>query len=337
MRANNTIVPQEQEKQKSFSQAITGEALQNLIKKSVPDARSAARFTGTLISVVSQNPALQKVVPATIVACALRGEGAGLQIGRDYHVVPFGSTATYIIGYKGMLSLLMATGEVDDANCIPVYEGELIGRNKRTKRQEFDFSVYATEEEERQHPVIGYYFYVAMLNGSFRYEYMSVSKILDHAERFSKTFNRDDYNKMVNGEITGDELEKLKAKSPWYGNTEAMMKKTVIRSLLNSGYVRIANDAMLQQAMQDDAVSEEGIIPDVVIDTPAIEVDESTGEVVSMPENQPQEAPQPAPAPAPAPTQRTSTRRNSAPARTANPVDNDFFGEEAPMEGFFNE
>lgn len=279
-----------QAKKPTFSQAITGPALQNLIRKSVPDARSAARLTGTLLSVVAQTPALQKCSPASIVAAALRGEGAGLQITRDYHVVPFGNTAVYVPGYKGLLTLLMATGEVEDADCIAVHEGELIGRDKRTKRPVFDFSIYETDEEEKQHPVIGYYFYVQFTNGSFRFKYMSVGEILDHADRYVQSFERAKYEQMIAGELPEAEVESLKNKTRWYSDTDTMMRKTVIRNLLNSGYVPIANTALREELIADEASKGDGIIPD--LDTPTYEAPVDTVEAEEV-----TDISEPAPAP----------------------------------------
>lgn len=280
-------------KKESFSQAITGTALQNLIKKSVPDARAAARFTGALISVVAKNPKLQKVNPATVVACALRGEGAGLQIERDYHVVPFGNTAQYIVGYKGLLSLMMATGEVQDANCIPVYSGELLGRNKKTKRQEFDFSIYENEEEEQKHELLGYYFYIEKKDGMFHREYMSIQEIISHAERYSKSFNRKTYEKIVNGELTGSDLEEAKSKSLWYTQAETMMKKTVIRKLLNSGYVRLANDAGLREQIQYDNETNDALLDaefEILNEKEQISAEDKASELINGKEEQEQKS-----------------------------------------------
>lgn len=289
MKASNSIVAKPKEEKVAFSKAITGQSLQNLIKASVASPDAAARFTGTLISAVAASPALQNCAPATIVAAALRGEGMGLTLGREYHLVPFGQSCVYVIGYKGLLALMVATGDVADADCIEVREGEYIGRDKRTKRPIFDFSKYETEEESAKHPIIGYYAYVETLStGYFRYEYMTVSEILDHASRYSKTFDRQKYEKLQRGEYTPQEAEKIKQSSPWYGNPETMMKKTVIRKLLNSGYVRLANSAALKRELSADNASDDGIIPSFDFDTPVspatpapdtITVDEN-GEIV---------------------------------------------------------
>jgi len=285
VKAQNSIV--KSEKPQTFSSAITGQALQNLIRKSVPNASAAARFTGSLISAVAATPALQKCKPATVVAAALRGEGMGLTLGREYHLIPFADSCAYVIGYKGLLALLIASGEVADADCIEVREGEYVGRDPRTKRPKFDFGVYETDEEAEKHEVIGYMAYVEMKSGYFRSEYMTIAEILNHAKSYSKSFDIEKYQKLVNGEYTPQEAEKIKTSSPWYSAPQTMFRKTVIRRLLNSGYVRLANSAAINEALAEDNAAEDGLIPDLTLN-----VDSSTGEVVEAEAVEVADAPQ---------------------------------------------
>lgn len=259
MKASNTLAPTRKEKQ-TFSMAIRGDALQGLIKASVPSAADAARLTGTLVSAVAGNQQLQNCNPASIVAAALRGEGMKLTYGQDYHLVPYGDKCTYIIGYKGLLHLLISTGEVADTNCIQVREGEYKGRNRKTKRPEFDFSVYDTAEDEVGHPVLGWYFYVELRNGYTASEYMRLEDILAHAQRYSQTFDRATYEALNAGKFSPQEAEKIRQKSPWYGNFDIMAAKTVIRKLLNSGFVPLANSAEIRHALDEDGESGEGEI-----------------------------------------------------------------------------
>ena len=288
MKATNTLAPS-REKKVTFSAAITGDSLQNLIKKSVASPEAAARLTGTLISAVAASTQLQNCKPATVVAAALRGEGMGLTLGREYHLIPFGDSCAYVIGYKGLIALCLAGNDVADMDCIEVREGEYIGRDKRTKRPKFDFSIYETDEEAAEHKIIGYYAYVELVSGMFRFEYMTVPEILDHAARYSKAFDIEKYKKMASGNMTPQEVEKLQAGSPWYGNFELMCRKTVIRKLLNSGHVRLANSAAVREAMSYDASVDDGLIPDLEISDNA--VIETTGEVVDTPQDA-AEAPQ---------------------------------------------
>lgn len=287
MKVSNSLT-QRKEKQ-TFSAAVTGDSLQNLIKKSVATPEAAARLTGSLISAVASTPALQNCQPATIVAAALRGEGMGLTLNREYHLLPFGDKATFVIGYRGLIALCLAGNDVEDMDAVEVREGEYIGRDKKTKRPVFDFSVYDTDEESEQHPVIGYMAYCQLRSGYFRSEYMTVQDILRHAERYSKAFSIEKYNKLQNGELTPQEAEKLMSGSPWYSDFSTMCRKTVVRKLLNSGYIRLANSAAVKNAIEYDDDVEAELMPDMIIQQPT--VIESTGAVVDEPQETP-EAPQ---------------------------------------------
>lgn len=264
-------------KQEKFSVAIQGNALQGMIKKATPDAKSAARLTGSLISLVASSTELQNCNPASIVAAALRGEGMGLMLGMGYYVVPYAGTASFQISYKGLIAMAMAGGDVADMDCVEIREGEYVGRNRRTKRPEFDFSIYATDEEAEQHPIIGYYAYVEKKDGFFRSEYMSLGAILDHAEQYSKTFDRAKYRQLISGDLSPEEAERLKKKSPWYSATETMMKKTVIRRLLNSGYVQLRAITNIDTVLERE--DEEAKDADALASFDVMNVDPSTGEI----------------------------------------------------------
>lgn len=264
-------------KQEKFSVAIQGNALQGMIKKATPDAKSAARLTGSLISLVASSTELQNCNPASIVAAALRGEGMGLMLGMGYYVVPYAGTASFQISYKGLIAMAMAGGDVADMDCVEIREGEYVGRNRRTKRPEFDFSIYATDEEAEQHPIIGYYAYVEKKDGFFRSEYMSIGAILDHAEQYSKTFDRTKYRQLISGDLSPEEAERLKKKSPWYSATETMMKKTVIRRLLNSGYVQLSAITNIDTVLERE--DEEAKDAEALASFDVMNVDPGTGEI----------------------------------------------------------
>lgn len=166
---------------------------------------------------------------------------------------------------KGLISLCLAGNDVADMDCVEVRQGEYIGRDKRTKRPVFDFSVYQTDEEAAQYPIIGYMAYCEMKNGYFRSEYMTIDEILTHAARYSKAFDIDKYRKLQAGKLSPQEAERLMSGSPYYSAPETMFKKTVLRKLLNSGYIRLANSAAVREQMTYDNSIEDSIIPDFEI------------------------------------------------------------------------
>lgn len=256
MKANNSLANTGGNKV-LFSQALMGNALQNMITKCVPSKEDASRLTGALMQIVSSSPQLQKCKPATIVASALRGEGMGLILGEGYYVIPYKDTATFRISYKGIIQLAIASGKYADIDCLEVREGEMKGRNPKTGKPTVDFSVYETDEERMKHKVIGYYAYFELKDGMFKSEYWSIEKILDHADRTQAPFEKAIFDKIVNGKIKDGDMWKYS--SPWYdyqgGGQEKMCKKTVLRSLLNSGYAPLTST--VRTILKQDAVEEE--------------------------------------------------------------------------------
>ncbi len=290
MKVSNTLAPSSKKEKKPFSAIITGEGAQKLIRASLKDDNAAKRFTGTLISVVNSSEQLRNCDAGTIISCALRGEGMGLTYGHGYYVVPFGQSATFITGFKGYIQLALATGMYADIDCIDVREGERKGRDKRTGKPIIDMSIYDTDEERSNHPIIGYKAYFELKDGYYREEYWTVDELLHHADRYSKAFSLETYKKWQNGEnLTADERRAVD-NGPWYQSTDRMMRKTALRSLLNSGYAPLSNE--LKSLFEKEPESGDGVIPDLGDDiVPDYTVVESTGEVIDYAEPQ-ENAPQ---------------------------------------------
>ena len=278
MKAQNSLV-QKQEK-KSFSAVISGEGAQKLIRASLRDDASVKRFTGTLISVVNASEQLSQCEPGSVISAALRGEGAGLIYGQGYYVVPYGKSATYITSYKGWIQLAIATGMYADIDVLDVREGERKGRDPRTGKPIIDMSVYDTDEEREQHPIIGIKAYFILKDGMYREEYWTMGEILRHANRYSQAFSVELYDKWQGGlPLTKDEQFKVANGSPWYTNTIRMAKKTVLKSLLTSGFAPLSNE--VKSLLNAEPDSGEAVIPDLgEVAMPDYSVVEATGEVI---------------------------------------------------------
>lgn len=291
MKVNNSFAPQIAQKQ-TFSAAITSAAMQNMMLKSLRDERAVARITSTLISAVSASDQLKNCEPSTIVAAALRGEGMGLIFGNGYYVVPYGTTATYLLSYKGYIQLAMSTGFYADIDCVEVREGEIEGRDRRTGKPIVNLAKYESDEERQSKPVIGYYGYFELKNSMFRYEYWPMDKLLRHADRYSKAFSYEKFKAMQSGEMNPRDVEKLLNGSPWYdpnGGQDRMCRKTILRQLLNSGYAPLSPEVKTQ-LMEESSAEDEGVIPDFQMPERVIP---TTGEVVETAadsENAPQES-----------------------------------------------
>lgn len=263
-----------------------------MITKSLKDSNAAARFTSTLIAAVESSPQLKMCSAKTVIFSALRGEGMGLVYGLGYYLLPFGNTCTFTIGYKGYIQMAISTGQYQDMDCLEVREGEIAGRDKRTGRTLIDLSVYDTDEERMKHPIVGYYAYYILKDGTFRYEYWPMEKILEHADHYSNAFSIEQYRKMQNGELSADQTAKLLRGSPWYdegGGQVKMAKKTVLRQLLTSGYAPLSNE--VKYDMSFDSTDEKPLYEGRPIlftdDTPAIEAESQSVAADHEPEAEP--------------------------------------------------
>lgn len=334
MKASNSLAPNKQSDKPKFSAIISGEGAQKLIRASLKDEGAVKRFTGTLISVVNASEQLQNCDAGSIISAALRGEGAGLIYGQGYYVVPYGKTATYLTSYKGWIQLAIATGLYSDIDVLEVREGERKGRDPRTGKPIIDMSVYDTDEEREQHEIIGVKAYFILKDGLYREEYWTINEILRHADRYSQAFDLELYTKWQSGaELTQNEAYKVQNGSPWYNNFMRMAKKTVLKSLLTSGFAPLSNE--VKSMLKSEPESGEAIIPDLgEIAMPDYSVIESTGEVIE-PENPAPLAAEPQPEPEPA-ENTEKPKRGRKPRFTEIPEDENAPDDET-LSSFFGD
>lgn len=235
--------------------------------------KRSAQFISSLVNMVNDNKDLQEAFyqsPMSVIKSALQAASYDLPIdpalGYAY-IVPFRNkgkqTATFIIGYKGMVQLCLRTGAYQSVpDAVDVREGELVSYNRLTGDAEFHWN--EDEDEREKLPVIGYAGYFRLKNGAEKTIYMSVKQIEAHEKKNRK----------------GEWMSK-----GWKENFDAMAKKTVIRKLC-SHYALMSieyqdnasRDTMnLASALaaSDSPVSD---VPEEVVEYTDYVVDESTGE-----------------------------------------------------------
>jgi len=229
------------------------------------------QFLSSLVSMINDNPDLQAAFYASsmsVIKSALQAASYDLPIdpalGYAY-IVPFKvkgkPTATFVIGYKGMVQLCLRTGAY---KCVPdavdVREGELVSYNRLTGEAVFNW--IEDEDARDELPIIGYAGYFQLKNGAEKTIYMTRKQIEKHERKNRK------------GEYMG---------KGWREDFDAMARKTVIRRLC-SKYALMSIEyqdnadrntmnlatALAQQDFPDTALPDGEDVP---------VVDESTGEV----------------------------------------------------------
>lgn len=221
-----------------FSVVIQSDKYKKLINNTLGDPNKATRFIASISSAVATNPQLQECEPNTIVAGALVGAALDLspspQLGQ-YYLVPFKNNkkgtieAQFILGAKGYKQLAIRSGQYKDLDFIEVRDGEYLGRDEETGKQRFKF--ISDEALRESKPIIGYLAYFELLNGYRKQIYWSKEKMLNHADKYSKAFNKNDYEKLLAGQIP--EKDMWKYSSYWYQDFDGMSEKTLYRQLIS--------------------------------------------------------------------------------------------------------
>lgn len=194
---------------------------------------NAPSFMASIIDLYNGDTYLQKCEPQQVIMEALKGAVLKLPMNKQLgfaYIVPYKGSATFQIGYKGLIQLAMRTGQYKYINADKVYEGELRKVTKLTG--EIDFSGEKTSDT-----VVGYFAYIELLNGFAKTLYMTKDAVTAHAKRFSASFNA--------------------SSSPWKTDFDAMAIKTVLRNLLGHyGYLSIEMITAISNDSDGDAVKE---------------------------------------------------------------------------------
>ncbi len=227
-----------QQQKPKFSVALSTPAYQNLIRNTLGDPDTAKRFIAAISSAVATTPALQECDAGSIVSGALLGESLKLshspQIGH-YYLVPFknnraGTTnAQFILGYKGYIQLAIRSGCYKKLNVLEIKQGELNKFDPLT--EEIDVTLIGDADEREAAPTIGYYAMFEYTNGFRKAIYWTKEQMLSHADKYSKAFSREVYQKILNGDVPDKDMWKYS--SFWYKDFDAMAKKTMLRQLIS--------------------------------------------------------------------------------------------------------
>lgn len=240
-----------------FSVAIQTDTYKKLISNTLGDENRAKRFVAAISSAVATNKTLQECSPGSILSAALLGESLNLSPSpqlANYYIVPYDNKKTgekegqFQLGWKGLYQLAIRSGQYKNINVLPIKKGELVSYNPLDEEIEVNIITDDTEREKAE--TIGYYASFTYLNGFKKILYWSKEKMINHADRYSKAFNKSDYEKLLAGKIP--EKDMWKYSSPWYSLFDDMGCKTVLKQLLSK--YGVLSTEMQEAVIKDQAV-----------------------------------------------------------------------------------
>lgn len=312
--SNNSLVNSQNNapaQQMSFSTFMTSNAVRKRIDAMI-GGDGGPRFISSIVSAVSVNPALGQCDYGTILSAALLGESLKLspspQLGQ-YYMVPYKqkekrdrngnilapekSVAQFQLGYKGYIQLAIRSGQYKKLNVLAIKDGELIRFD--ALNEEIEVRLIEDEVKREAAKTIGYYAMFEYTNGFRKAMYWSVEKMIAHADKYSMAFSADKYKDLLAGRVP--ERDMWKYSSFWYKDFDGMAYKTMLRQLISKWGIMSID---LQSAMSNDMTvtygngtveyvdnstdySQAFADPGVSGAIEAPQVDESTGEVITVP------------------------------------------------------
>lgn len=245
----------------------------------------SAGFLTSIMNVVQNNALLQKADTNSILLAAAQAASLDLPINPNLGfsaIIPFNDTrnhkcvATFQIMRDGWVELCLRTGQFEYIVNEPVYEGELVEKNRFTDTYIFD------ESKRTSDKIIGYMAAFKLTNGYKKTLFMTIDEVKEHGKKYSQTFRNN--------------------KGLWIDAFDAMARKTCLKLLLKK-YAPKSIDVISKAVLSDQATFSGSLdnpqidyvdnktttAPIVAEQTEFEEVDTETGEVKQEQDVQPKE------------------------------------------------
>lgn len=272
----NTAVQTAEKKKTGISTYLGGEAVKKNIANVVGE-KNVVRFISSVVSAVQANPKLGECTNTSILTAALQGEALQLapspQLGQFYMVpydkrekingewVTVASEAQFQLGWKGYLQLAIRSGQYRKIVVNEIKTGEC---KYNPITEEMTLTPITDPAEREKAETVGYYAMFETMNGFKKEIYRPKEAIIEHAKRYSKTYQSD--------------VRNHRSTSVWSTNFDAMAKKTLIRELIGKwGSMSVE---MAQAYEKDMAVIEEDGTPRY-IDNGVVDVDAKVTEEIA--------------------------------------------------------
>lgn len=155
--------------------------------------KKSAGFMTSITTVVQNNALLQNADVNSIILAAAQAASLDLPINPNLGfsaIIPFNDkkagkcVATFQIMRDGWVDLCLRTGQFEYIVNEPVYEGELVEKNRFTDTYVFDESKRVSDN------IIGYMAAFKLTNGYKKTIYMTVDEVMAHGKRYSQTFKK---------------------------------------------------------------------------------------------------------------------------------------------------
>jgi len=259
-----------QAKKKLVSEVITARK-QEIFDMGLFDEQAGKRFMQVVATAIATNEKLVECSLESLILSIYDSARCGLapnSITQEGHLIPFYSNkkkcyeAVFVVGYRGIINMLYATGHFSFVDIFSVY-----------KNDEF-FQSLGSDPRVHHIPLadgdrgafIGAYALLKFKDGSSKHYYCSKSEGETHRDKFCRSKNK-------KGEVFG----------PWKDNFEAMVMKTALKKVAKYCPTSPASQKLFQAVTHDEKQEHPAITfpENNDIQTPEpLDIDPLTGEVI---------------------------------------------------------
>lgn len=221
---------------KSMSIAELIKAMEPEIKRALPKAITAERFTRMALSALNTNPKLKECTQISFLSALLNAAQLGLEpntpLGQAY-LIPYKNKGVmecqFQIGYKGLLDLAYRSPLLQSLQAHCVYANDTFSYELGLNPQLIHKPTMGERGDLRC-----FYCVFKTTTGGYGFEVMSKTAVEEHAKKYSKAYDS--------------------SYSPWQTDFEAMALKTVIKATLK--YLPLKTE-YVQAVNVDDTVGTE--------------------------------------------------------------------------------
>jgi phage RecT family recombinase len=186
---------------------IQTDDFQASVAKALPKGFKSESFLARASLAMISNPRLEKCTEVSLAKCILDSAMLGVELDNVHcYMIPYGTTATLILGYKGLRRIAMRSGLYDDIGTVVVKSGDEFeeGLNNQVIKHTVNRRVDRGDS-------FAYYAFAKLKDGSFKYEIMSIEDV-----------------KSVRAGSNGAK------NAVWDKNFDEMSRKTVLRRFMKS-------------------------------------------------------------------------------------------------------
>lgn len=226
-------------KKQDIKSIINSESMREQFARALPKHLTADRFARVAITALTRTPKLADCTPASLMKCLLDLSAMGLEPdGRRAHLIPYGTEATLIVDYKGLVELIRRSGDVVSIRAETVCE-----------KDEFSWTngevTHAVNWREDRGQVQAVYAEAVMKSGEKQTAVMTLKEV-----------------EAIRDRSQGYQYAKKNNKQhPWLSDFPEMSKKTVVRRL--SKMLPLSSEIMQHVERDDDQFTIRNVTPSV--------------------------------------------------------------------------